>query len=102
MAFSLHLQENDRFPIHRLAAQALLQNLKGATSVKKQNLALETSLSSRVLCDQTAYVVVNTDLGKPLQTSLYFQRIPVACPFNLCNRRLINPKPMVEEVVNIS
>ncbi|XP_063158457.1 von Willebrand factor A domain-containing protein 5A-like [Candoia aspera] len=98
VSFAVH---SSRFPIHRLAAQALLQNLKGATSVKKQNLALETSLSSRVLCDQTAYVVVNTDLGKPLQTSLYFQRIPVACPFNLCNRRLINPKPMVEEVVNI-
>ncbi|XP_025031574.1 von Willebrand factor A domain-containing protein 5A [Python bivittatus] len=90
MAFSLQLQENDRLPIHRLAAQALLQDLEGATSMKNQNLALETSLSSGVWCDQTAYVLINTDLGKPLQSSVYFRRIPVLGPVNLCNRLRMN------------
>ncbi|KAM6451760.1 von Willebrand factor A domain-containing protein 5A-like [Liasis olivaceus] len=92
---------SSRFPIHRLAAQALLQDLEGATSMKNQNLALETSLSSGVWCDQTAYVLINTDLGKPLQSSVYFRRIPVVCPVNIYNCRLLQTQAMVHEVVDM-
>ncbi|XP_042328286.1 von Willebrand factor A domain-containing protein 5A-like isoform X2 [Sceloporus undulatus] len=76
--FSLSAQEKDRFPVHRLAAQALLQELDGAEEMDKKHLALETSLSSGVVCSQTAYVGVNTELGKPIQGPLIHRNIPVA------------------------
>uniref|UniRef100_A0A6J0UQQ6 von Willebrand factor A domain-containing protein 5A-like n=1 Tax=Pogona vitticeps TaxID=103695 RepID=A0A6J0UQQ6_9SAUR len=76
--FSLHAQEKDRLPIHRLAAQVLLQHLEGNEDEGKKRLALETSLSSGVVCSQTAYIGVNTDLGKPLQGSLTRRNIPLA------------------------
>ncbi|KAJ7313846.1 hypothetical protein JRQ81_005595 [Phrynocephalus forsythii] len=76
--FSLHSQERDRLPIHRLAAQALLQDLEGNEDEEKKRLALETSLNSGVVCSQTAYVGVNMEQGKPLQGPLSHRHIPLA------------------------
>ncbi|KAH0626612.1 hypothetical protein JD844_001692 [Phrynosoma platyrhinos] len=76
--FSLNTQEKDRLPVHRLAAQALLQELEGAKEMEKKRLALETSLSSGVVCSQTAYVGVSTELGKPIQGPLIHRNIPIA------------------------
>ncbi|XP_053217233.1 von Willebrand factor A domain-containing protein 5A-like isoform X1 [Podarcis raffonei] len=78
MKFSLQAQESDRLPVHRLAAQALLQELEGVgkKEKEKQRLALETSLSSGVVCSQTAYVGINTELGKPLQGPLTRRDVP--------------------------
>ncbi|XP_028558324.2 von Willebrand factor A domain-containing protein 5A-like isoform X1 [Podarcis muralis] len=78
MKFSLQAQETDRLPVHRLAAQALLQELEGVgeKEKEKQRLALETSLSSGVVCSQTAYVGINTELGKPLQGPLTRRDVP--------------------------
>lgn len=44
---------------------------------EKQLLALETSLSSGVVCSQTAYVGVNTELGKPVQGPLLHRDVPL-------------------------
>ncbi|KAG8140298.1 hypothetical protein E2320_003026, partial [Naja naja] len=65
-------------PVHRLAAQALLQELEEDKEKveEKQLLALETSLSSGVVCSQTAYVGVNTELGKPVQGPLLHRDVP--------------------------
>nr|XP_056720365.1 von Willebrand factor A domain-containing protein 5A-like [Euleptes europaea] len=80
MKFPLQAQEGDRLPVHRLAARALLQDLEGTgeKDKKKQHLALETSLSSGVVCSQTAYVGVNTELGKPVQGPLVHRHVPLA------------------------
>uniref|UniRef100_A0A1W7RJ48 Bcsc-1 n=1 Tax=Agkistrodon contortrix contortrix TaxID=8713 RepID=A0A1W7RJ48_AGKCO len=76
--FSLQLEKTDRLPVHRLAAQALLQELEEDKEKveEKQLLALETSLSSGVVCSQTAYVGVNTELGKPVQGPLLHRDVP--------------------------
>uniref|UniRef100_H9GD78 VWFA domain-containing protein n=1 Tax=Anolis carolinensis TaxID=28377 RepID=H9GD78_ANOCA len=78
--FSLHALEKDRLLIHRLAAQTLLQELEGAGELEeeKKRLALETSLNSGVVCSQTAYVGVNTELGKPIQGPLIHRNIPIS------------------------
>nr|XP_060636583.1 von Willebrand factor A domain-containing protein 5A [Anolis sagrei ordinatus] len=78
--FSVHALEKDRLPIHRLAAQTLLQELEGAGELEeeKKRLALETSLNSGVVCSQTAYVGVNTELGKPIQGPLIHRNIPLS------------------------
>ncbi|XP_062993646.1 von Willebrand factor A domain-containing protein 5A isoform X2 [Elgaria multicarinata webbii] len=80
MKFPLRAEERDRLPVHRLAAQALLQELEGATEQEeeKQRLALETSLSSGVVCSKTAYVGVNTELGKPVKGPLVHRDVPLA------------------------
>ncbi|XP_048373973.1 von Willebrand factor A domain-containing protein 5A isoform X1 [Sphaerodactylus townsendi] len=80
--FPLQAQESDRLPVHRLAARALLQDLEGTgeKDKKKQRLALETSLSSGVVCSQTAYVGVNKELGQPVQGPLVFRGVPHARP----------------------
>ncbi|KAM3821591.1 von Willebrand factor A domain-containing protein 5A-like [Vipera latastei] len=77
--FSLRLEKTDRLPVHRLAAQALLQELEEDKEKveEKQLLALETSLSSGVVCSQTAYVGVNTELGKPVQGALLHRDVPL-------------------------
>uniref|UniRef100_A0A670YMF9 von Willebrand factor A domain containing 5A n=1 Tax=Pseudonaja textilis TaxID=8673 RepID=A0A670YMF9_PSETE len=77
--FSLQLEKTDRLPVHRLAAQALLQELEEdkETVEEKRLLALETSLSSGVVCSQTAYVGVNTELGKPVQGPLLRRDVPL-------------------------
>ncbi|KAL8176324.1 UNVERIFIED_CONTAM: hypothetical protein K2H54_030924 [Gekko kuhli] len=81
--FSLQAEERDRLPVHRLAARALLQDLEGAGEEKKrrekQRLALQTSLSSGVVCSQTAYVGVNTEKGQPVQGPLICRDVPHAC-----------------------
>uniref|UniRef100_A0A8C6XHY5 von Willebrand factor A domain containing 5A n=1 Tax=Naja naja TaxID=35670 RepID=A0A8C6XHY5_NAJNA len=76
--FSLQLEKTDRLPVHRLAAQALLQELEEDKEKveEKRLLALETSLSSGVVCSQTAYVGVNTELGKPIQGPLLHRHVP--------------------------
>ncbi|XP_013923319.1 PREDICTED: von Willebrand factor A domain-containing protein 5A [Thamnophis sirtalis] len=70
--FSFQLEKTERLPVHRLAAQALLKELEEDKEKmeEKRVLALETSLSSGVVCSQTAYVGVNTELGKPIQGPL--------------------------------
>uniref|UniRef100_A0A670YSM5 von Willebrand factor A domain containing 5A n=1 Tax=Pseudonaja textilis TaxID=8673 RepID=A0A670YSM5_PSETE len=77
--FSLQLEKTDRLPVHRLAAQALLQELEEdkETVEEKRLLALETSLSSGVVCSQTAYVGVNTELGKLVQGPLLHRDVPL-------------------------
>ncbi|KAL7977319.1 hypothetical protein Chor_009268, partial [Crotalus horridus] len=77
--FSLQLEKTDRLPVHRLAARALLQELEEDKDKveEKQLLALETSLSSGVVCSQTAYVGVNTELGKPVQGPLLHRDVPL-------------------------
>ncbi|CAI5790542.1 Uncharacterized protein PODLI_1B034767 [Podarcis lilfordi] len=76
MDFRLEAEENDRLPVHRLAAQAVLKELEETRSTAKQQLVLETSLSSGVLCAQTAYVVVNMERGETLQAPVEFREIP--------------------------
>ncbi|KAM6451927.1 von Willebrand factor A domain-containing protein 5A-like [Liasis olivaceus] len=89
--FSLRLEKTDRLPVHRLAAQALLQELEEAKEKveEKRRLALETSLNSGVVCSQTAYVGVNTELGKPVQGPLFHRDIPL--PLRGCSNILSNP-----------
>ncbi|XP_015265909.1 PREDICTED: von Willebrand factor A domain-containing protein 5A-like [Gekko japonicus] len=84
MKFPLKAQEKDRLPVHRLAARALCQDLEGAGEKEgeKQRLALETSLSSGVVCSQTAYVGVNTELGQPVQGPLIHRDVPHANYFS--------------------
>uniref|UniRef100_A0A8D2IRZ2 von Willebrand factor A domain containing 5A n=1 Tax=Varanus komodoensis TaxID=61221 RepID=A0A8D2IRZ2_VARKO len=79
MTFPLQAQETDRMPVHRLAAKFFLQELEqaGEKEEEKQHLALETSLSSGVVCSQTAYVGVNTELGKTFHTPLIHRDVPL-------------------------
>uniref|UniRef100_A0A8D0HS63 VIT domain-containing protein n=1 Tax=Sphenodon punctatus TaxID=8508 RepID=A0A8D0HS63_SPHPU len=67
LTFPLQPQERARFSIHQLAAQAELRELEWSGTEVDRRRALETSLSSGVLCDQTAYVGVDTELGQPIQ-----------------------------------
>ncbi|KAL8176325.1 UNVERIFIED_CONTAM: hypothetical protein K2H54_030947 [Gekko kuhli] len=78
--FPLQAKEHDRLPVHRLAARALLQELEGAgeKEEEKKHLALQTSLSSGVVCSQTAYVGVNTEKGQPVQGPLIHRAVPHA------------------------
>ncbi|XP_053120965.1 von Willebrand factor A domain-containing protein 5A-like isoform X2 [Hemicordylus capensis] len=98
MKFPLQAQESDRLPVHRLAAQALLQELEEAKEQDegKRRLALETSLSSGVVCSQTAYVGVNMELSKALQGPLSRRNIPLAQCFYAgvpqINRSLRSPR----------
>ncbi|XP_077171691.1 von Willebrand factor A domain-containing protein 5A-like isoform X2 [Paroedura picta] len=80
MKFPLQAEKQDRLPVHRLAARALLQHLEEAREKdeEKQRLALQTSLNSGVVCSQTAYVGVNTELGQPVQGPLVHRDIPLA------------------------
>ncbi|XP_034278908.1 von Willebrand factor A domain-containing protein 5A-like isoform X2 [Pantherophis guttatus] len=75
--FSFQLEKTDRLPVHRLAAQVLLQELEEEKMEEKRVLALETSLSSGVVCSQTAYVGVNMELGKPVQGPLLHRDVPL-------------------------
>ncbi|XP_070585225.1 von Willebrand factor A domain-containing protein 5A [Erythrolamprus reginae] len=75
--FSLQLEKTDRLPVHRLAAQVLLQELEEEKVEEKRVLALETSLNSGVVCSQTAYVGVNMELGKPVQGPLLHRNVPL-------------------------
>nr|XP_056720364.1 von Willebrand factor A domain-containing protein 5A-like [Euleptes europaea] len=79
--FPLQAQESNRLPVHRLAARTLLQDLEGTgeKEEEKRRLALETSLSSGVVCSQTAYVGVNTELGQTVQGPLVHRDVPHAC-----------------------
>ncbi|XP_007445292.2 von Willebrand factor A domain-containing protein 5A-like, partial [Python bivittatus] len=79
---SLRLEKTDRLPVHRLAAQAVLQELEEAKEKveEKRHLALEISLNSGVVCSQTAYVGVNTELGKPVQGPLLHRDVPLSLP----------------------
>ncbi|XP_015283003.1 PREDICTED: von Willebrand factor A domain-containing protein 5A-like isoform X2 [Gekko japonicus] len=78
--FPLQAEERDRLPVHRLAARALLQDLEGAgeKEEEKQRLALQTSLSSGVVCSQTAYIGVNTEKGQPVQGPLIHRDVPLS------------------------
>ncbi|XP_034278950.1 von Willebrand factor A domain-containing protein 5A isoform X2 [Pantherophis guttatus] len=77
--FSFQFEKTDRLPVHRLAAQVLLQELEEDKEKveEKRVLALETSLSSGVVCSQTAYVGVNMELGKPVQGPLIHRNVPL-------------------------
>nr|XP_034990893.1 von Willebrand factor A domain-containing protein 5A-like isoform X3 [Zootoca vivipara] len=92
LTFSLSSQETDRLPVHRLAAQTLLKELEGAgeKEKEKQRLALETSLSSGVVCSQTAYVGVNKELGTALQGPLARRNIPLAYQANVLKAKMCN------------
>ncbi|XP_066486198.1 von Willebrand factor A domain-containing protein 5A-like [Tiliqua scincoides] len=85
MKFPLQAQETGRLPVHLLAAQTLLQELEETDEEEKQHLALETSLSSGVVCSQTAYVGVNTELGKTLQCPLVHRDILLEGSFGFCS-----------------
>uniref|UniRef100_A0A8D0L9T1 VWFA domain-containing protein n=1 Tax=Sphenodon punctatus TaxID=8508 RepID=A0A8D0L9T1_SPHPU len=78
LTFPLQPQEEARLPIHRLAAQAELQELEWSGTEDDQRRALETSLISGVLCAQTAYVGVDMELGQPIQGPLARRNIPLA------------------------
>uniref|UniRef100_A0A8C0GL67 VIT domain-containing protein n=1 Tax=Chelonoidis abingdonii TaxID=106734 RepID=A0A8C0GL67_CHEAB len=69
----LQPQDGDRLSIHRLAAKSLLLELEGAADTGLEGdrrRALETSLSSEVVCSLTAYVGVDMEQGQPVQGSL--------------------------------
>uniref|UniRef100_A0A8C8SYA4 von Willebrand factor A domain-containing protein 5A n=1 Tax=Pelusios castaneus TaxID=367368 RepID=A0A8C8SYA4_9SAUR len=81
MQFPLQPQDGDRLPVHRLAAKSLLLELEDAVSTGSegdQRRALETSLSSGVVCSLTAYVGVDTERGQPVQGSLLRRQIPLS------------------------
>ncbi|XP_067388362.1 von Willebrand factor A domain-containing protein 5A-like [Emydura macquarii macquarii] len=83
LQFPLRPQSGDRLPVHRLAAKALLLALEGAAgagSEEEQRRALETSLSSGVVCPLTAYVGVDTERGQPVQGPLVRRDVPLADP----------------------
>ncbi|XP_073165680.1 von Willebrand factor A domain-containing protein 5A-like [Lepidochelys kempii] len=70
-----------RLPVHRLAAKSLLLELEGAVgagSEEDRRRALETSLSSGVVCSVTAYVGVDTEWRQPVQGPLVRRDIPLA------------------------
>ncbi|XP_067388296.1 von Willebrand factor A domain-containing protein 5A-like [Emydura macquarii macquarii] len=81
LQFPLQPHDGDRLPVHRLAAKALLLALEGAAgagSEEEQRRALETSLSSGVVCPLTAYVGVDTERGQPVQGPLVRRDVPLA------------------------
>ncbi|KAM9121251.1 von Willebrand factor A domain-containing protein 5A-like isoform 2-T2 [Pangshura tecta] len=81
LQFPLQPQDGDRLPIHRLAAKSLLLELEGAVNTGSEgdrHRALETSLSSGVVCSLTAYVGVDTERMQPVQGPLVRWDIPLA------------------------
>ncbi|TFJ97379.1 UDP-glucose pyrophosphorylase 2, isoform d [Platysternon megacephalum] len=81
LQFPLQPQDGDRLPVHRLAAKSLLLELEGAVDTGSEGdrrRALETSLSSGVVCSLTAYVGVDTERGQPVQGPLVRRDIPLA------------------------
>ncbi|CAM5099491.1 unnamed protein product [Natator depressus] len=81
LQFPLQPQDGDRLPVHRLAAKSLLLELEGAVgagSEEDRRRALETSLSSGVVCSLTAYVGVDTEWRQPVQGPLVRRDIPLA------------------------
>ncbi|CAM2102616.1 unnamed protein product [Caretta caretta] len=81
LQFPLQPQDGDRLPVHRLAAMSLLLELEGAVgagSEEDRHRALETSLSSGVVCSVTAYVGVDTEWRQPVQGPLVRRDIPLA------------------------
>ncbi|XP_044841711.1 von Willebrand factor A domain-containing protein 5A-like [Mauremys mutica] len=81
LQFPLQPQDGDRLPVHRLAAKSLLLELEGAVDTGSEgdrSRALETSLSSGVVCSLTAYVGVDTERGQPVQGPLVRRDIPLA------------------------
>ncbi|XP_039355485.1 von Willebrand factor A domain-containing protein 5A-like isoform X1 [Mauremys reevesii] len=81
LQFPLQPQDGDRLPVHRLAAKSLLLELEGAVDTGSEGdrcRALETSLSSGVVCSLTAYVGVDTERGQPVQEPLVRRDIPLA------------------------
>ncbi|CAM4644752.1 unnamed protein product, partial [Caretta caretta] len=62
-----------RLPVHRLASKSLLLELEGAVGAGSEGdwrQALETGLSSGVVCSLTAYMGVDTEPGQPGQGPL--------------------------------
>ncbi|XP_026539991.1 von Willebrand factor A domain-containing protein 5A-like [Notechis scutatus] len=106
--FSFQLEKTDRLPVHRLAAQALLQELEEdkETVEEKRLLALQTSLSSGVVCSQTAYVGVNTELGKPVQGPLLHRDVPLPVLGGssrlLCGASLFQTFPMARACLDLT
>ncbi|KAH1182208.1 hypothetical protein KIL84_009962 [Mauremys mutica] len=81
LQFPLQPQDGDRLPVHRLAAKSLLLELEGPVDTGSEGdrrRALETSLSSGVVCSLTAYVGVDTERGQPVQGPLVRRDIPLA------------------------
>ncbi|KAH1182238.1 hypothetical protein KIL84_009992, partial [Mauremys mutica] len=78
LQFPLQPQDGDSLPVHRLAAKSLLLELEGARSEEDRRQALETSLSSGVICSLTAYVGVDTERMQPVQGPLVRRDIPLA------------------------
>ncbi|XP_043352081.1 LOW QUALITY PROTEIN: von Willebrand factor A domain-containing protein 5A-like [Dermochelys coriacea] len=81
LQFPLQPQDGDRLPVHRLAAKWLLLELEGAVGARSEGdrrRALETSLSSGVVCSLTAYVGVDTERGQPVQGPLVRRDIPLS------------------------
>uniref|UniRef100_A0A8C5EXE2 VIT domain-containing protein n=1 Tax=Gopherus evgoodei TaxID=1825980 RepID=A0A8C5EXE2_9SAUR len=79
--FPLQPQDGDMLTVHQLAAKSLLLELEGAVgtgSERARHLALETSLSSGVICSLTAYVGVDTERGQPVQGPLVRRDVPLA------------------------
>uniref|UniRef100_A0A8C0IP04 VIT domain-containing protein n=1 Tax=Chelonoidis abingdonii TaxID=106734 RepID=A0A8C0IP04_CHEAB len=80
LQFPLQPQDGDRLPIHRLAAKSLLLELEGAVDTRSEGdrrRALETSLSSGVICSLTAYVGMDTEWTQPVQGPLVRRDIPL-------------------------
>ncbi|TFJ97382.1 ATP-binding cassette sub-family B member 6, mitochondrial [Platysternon megacephalum] len=80
LQFPLQPQDGDRLPVHRLAAKSLLLELEGAVDTGSEGdrrRALETSLSSGVVCSLTAYVGVDTERRQPVQGPLVRRDIPL-------------------------
>ncbi|CAM5096013.1 unnamed protein product, partial [Natator depressus] len=70
-----------RLPVYRLASKSLLLELEGAVEARSEGdrcRALETGLSSGVVCSLTAYVGVDTEQGQPVQGPLVRRDIPLA------------------------
>ncbi|KAM9121407.1 von Willebrand factor A domain-containing protein 5A-like [Pangshura tecta] len=91
LQFPLQPQDGDRLPVHRLAAKSLLLELEGAVDTGSEgdrHRALETSLSSGVVCSLTAYVGVDTERGQPVQGPLMRRDIPLAA-FGTAPQRLL-------------
>ncbi|CAM2102619.1 unnamed protein product [Caretta caretta] len=67
------MQPQYRLPVHRLASKSLLLELEGAVGAGSEGdwrQALETGLSSGVVCSLTAYMGVDTEPGQPVQGPL--------------------------------
>uniref|UniRef100_A0A8C3F6S2 von Willebrand factor A domain-containing protein 5A n=1 Tax=Chrysemys picta bellii TaxID=8478 RepID=A0A8C3F6S2_CHRPI len=79
-AHTVTLCPRHRLPVHRLAAKSLLLELEGTMDTGSEGdrrRALETSLSSGVVCSLTAYVGVDMERRQPAQGPLVRQDIPL-------------------------